>query len=136
MVSETRIGLYVYNVSNILFTLVVQNATKSDTNFLIYSFMEEHSFGTWLRRRRKALDLTQDGLADRVGCSIAMIRKIESEERRPSAQIIERLAETLNISEDERTAFLRFARGDWHSTPFAINKDVPWKVSAKSSHSN
>jgi hypothetical protein len=35
MFSETRIGLYVYNVANILLTLVIQSATKSDTNFLI-----------------------------------------------------------------------------------------------------
>ena len=98
--------------------------------------MEEHSFGHWLRLRRKALDLTQDGLADRVGCSVAMIRKIESEERRPSAQIVERLAEILNISEAERTAFLRFARGDWHSTHFTNKEDIPWKVSEKSSHSS
>jgi predicted ATPase/DNA-binding XRE family transcriptional regulator len=98
--------------------------------------MEKHSFGYWLRLKRKALDLTQDGLADRVGCSVAMIRKIESEERRPSAQIIERLAEILNISEEERTAFLRFARGDWHSAPFAIKDDLPWKAPAKRSHTN
>jgi transcriptional regulator with XRE-family HTH domain len=59
----------------------------------MYGSREEHSFGYWLRLKRKALDLTQEGLADRVGCSPAMIRKIESEERRPSAQIIERFAE-------------------------------------------
>ena len=59
--------------------------------------MEQHSFGYWLRLKRKALDLTQDGLADRVGCSAATIRKIEAEERRPSAQIVERLAEIFNI---------------------------------------
>jgi predicted ATPase/DNA-binding XRE family transcriptional regulator len=98
--------------------------------------MEEHSFGYWLRLRRKTLDLTQDGLADRVGCSVAMIRKIESEERRPSAQIIERLAGILNISEEERTAFLRFARGDWRSAPFAIKDDLSWKAPAKPSHTN
>ena len=49
--------------------------------------MEEHSFGYWLRLRRKGLDLTQDGLADRAGCSVALIRKIESEERRPSENL-------------------------------------------------
>jgi len=26
------------------------------------------SFGHWVKRRRKALDLTQDALAQRVGC--------------------------------------------------------------------
>jgi transcriptional regulator with XRE-family HTH domain len=29
------------------------------------------SFGYWIRRQRKALDLTQQALADRVGCSLA-----------------------------------------------------------------
>jgi predicted ATPase/class 3 adenylate cyclase/DNA-binding XRE family transcriptional regulator len=88
--------------------------------------MEKHSFGTWLRRRRKALDLTQDGLADRVGCSVALIRKIESEERRPSAQIVERLAEIFDIPTDERAAFSRFARGDWQAAPTGGVENVPW----------
>jgi transcriptional regulator with XRE-family HTH domain len=88
--------------------------------------MEEHSFGYWLRLRRKALDLTQDGLADRVGCSLALIRKIESEERRPSAQIVERLAEIFNIPIDERAAFLHFARGDWQAVPTGGIENAPW----------
>ena len=98
--------------------------------------MEEHSFGYWLRRRRKVFDLTQDGLADRVGCSVAMIRKIESEQRRPSAQIAERLAEIFNIAPNERTAFLRFARGDWRSAPAEIKEDLPWHLPTKSTPSN
>ena len=32
-----------------------------------------NSFGYWIRRQRKALDLTQQALADKVGCSIAAI---------------------------------------------------------------
>jgi transcriptional regulator with XRE-family HTH domain len=55
------------------------------------------SFGLWLRRRRKALDLTQDALAGRVGCSVATIRKIEADERRPSRQVAELLAKVLDI---------------------------------------
>jgi transcriptional regulator with XRE-family HTH domain len=43
---------------------------------------ETYSFGNWLRLKRKSLDLTREGLADRVGCSAATIRKIEAEERR------------------------------------------------------
>ena len=49
------------------------------------------SFGYWIRRQRKALDLTQQALADRIGCSLAAIKKIESDERRASRQIAERL---------------------------------------------
>ena len=36
------------------------------------------TFGAWLRRRRKALDLTQAALAQRVGCSLGSIRKCET----------------------------------------------------------
>lgn len=46
----------------------------------------ELSFGEWLKRKRKALDLTREELADRVGYSAATVRKIEDEERRPSAR--------------------------------------------------
>jgi len=43
--------------------------------------MEQHSFGYWLRLKRKALDLTREDLAKQVGYSAATIRKIEDEER-------------------------------------------------------
>src|SRR5262249_9426723 len=88
--------------------------------------MEPNSFGTWLRLKRKALDLTREALAERVGCSAATIRKIEAEERRPSAQIAERLAGIANIPLDERRAFLRFARGDWQSAPRDSLPEPPW----------
>src|SRR5213592_4971811 len=68
------------------------------------------SFGYWARRRRKALDLTQDALADQVGCSVMTIRKIEGDIRRPSKQIAERLADVLAISLEERPIFVAFAR--------------------------
>jgi predicted ATPase/DNA-binding XRE family transcriptional regulator len=72
----------------------------------------ETSFGDWVRRRRKALDLTQEQLAELVGCSHSAIRKFETDERRPSLQIAELLATHLEISPDQRTLFLRVARGD------------------------
>ena len=69
------------------------------------------SFGYWIRRQRKALDLTQQVLAERVGCSVAAIKKIESDERRPSRQIAERLADSLEVPADQRERFLEVARG-------------------------
>jgi tetratricopeptide (TPR) repeat protein/transcriptional regulator with XRE-family HTH domain len=69
-----------------------------------------HSFGYWLRRRRKALDLTQEGLAESVSCSRFAIRKIEADERRPSLRLAERLADKLAIPSQERAAFLKAAR--------------------------
>ena len=69
------------------------------------------SFGYWIRRQRKALDLTQQALADRVGCSLAAIKKIEGDERRPSRQIAERLADVLGVRAEQRGIFLDVARG-------------------------
>jgi predicted ATPase/DNA-binding XRE family transcriptional regulator len=90
---------------------------------------EQHSFDYWLRLKRKALDFTREALADRVGCSVSTIRKLEDEERRPSAQIAELLAEIFKIPTTERTAFLRFARGDWRSAPSLGGEEAPWRVS-------
>jgi predicted ATPase/class 3 adenylate cyclase len=70
------------------------------------------SFGYWVRRRRKALDLTQGELARRVGCAEVTIQKIEADERRPSSQIAELLAEHLRIPPAERATFLQRARGE------------------------
>jgi tetratricopeptide (TPR) repeat protein/DNA-binding XRE family transcriptional regulator len=68
------------------------------------------SFGYWLRRRRKALDLTQEALAQRVSCSGFAIRKIEADQRRPSRALAGRLAVALAVPEEERRAFLDAAR--------------------------
>jgi transcriptional regulator with XRE-family HTH domain/tetratricopeptide (TPR) repeat protein len=69
-----------------------------------------HSFGYWLRRRRKALDLTQEALARLVSCSRDAIRKIEADERRPSRGLAERLADKLVVPAEERQAFVDAAR--------------------------
>lgn len=50
------------------------------------------SFGYWIRRRRKALDLTQEELAQQVGCAVVSLRKIEADQRHPSPQMAQRLA--------------------------------------------
>lgn len=72
----------------------------------------ETSFGRWIHQRRKALDLTQEALADRVGCSVSAIRKIENDERRPSRQIASLLAEILEIPAEEREVFIKVARAE------------------------
>ncbi len=68
------------------------------------------SFGHWLKLRRVALQLSQAELASRVGCAAITIRKIEADERRPSAQIAELLAQHLELTPDERAAFLAAAQ--------------------------
>ncbi|HEY0736838.1 MAG TPA: helix-turn-helix domain-containing protein [Herpetosiphonaceae bacterium] len=73
---------------------------------------EVFSFGTWVRRRRKALDLTQGVLAQQVGCAEVTIRKLEADAFRPSREIAERLAVCLRIPADERALFLQAARAE------------------------
>jgi predicted ATPase/class 3 adenylate cyclase len=73
---------------------------------------ETLSFGYWVRRRRKALDLTQAELAERVGCAEVTIRRIEADERRPSRQIAALLADHLQLDPEERPAFLQAARAE------------------------
>lgn len=69
------------------------------------------SFGEWLKRQRRLLDLTQEELARRVGCARVTIRKFESDEMHPSKQLAELLAQALNIPTTERATFIQFARG-------------------------
>lgn len=78
--------------------------------------MQEYSFGSWVKRRRKVLDLTQQDLAERVGCSHSLIYKIEADARRPSRQIAQLMADHLEIPPDQRELFLKIARQERRST--------------------
>jgi DNA-binding XRE family transcriptional regulator len=82
------------------------------------------SLGYWIRRRRKALDLTQARLAQQVGCAVATIKKIEADERRPSREMAERLADCLGILHAERVAFLRVARAGVSPQRLAVAPSV------------
>jgi len=70
------------------------------------------SFPEWLKLRRRNLDLTQEELAQRAGCSVFALRKIESGERRPSKQLAGLLAIALEIPPDDQQTFVRVARGE------------------------
>lgn len=71
------------------------------------------SFGEWVKHRRKLMDLTQAQVAQRVGCAVITLKKIESDERRPSQQMAELLAEYLAVPQPERAQFLGMARGEY-----------------------
>jgi len=81
------------------------------------------SFGHWLKLRRIACDLTRAELADRIGCATETMRKLERNQRRPSKAFAERLATTLGLPEDERAAFVRFARAEHNRED--IGADAP-----------
>jgi transcriptional regulator with XRE-family HTH domain len=69
------------------------------------------SFGEWLRQRRRALDLTRAELGQCVGYSVSGLRKVEDDERRPSRQMAELLAQCLKIPSEDHPRFVKVARG-------------------------
>src|SRR6186713_1502008 len=91
--------------------------------------LAEVSFGEWLKRRRGAEGWTQQQLAQKINCSMSALRKMESEQRRPSAQIVEQLADIFRIPQEERKAFLRFTRGDWQAISSGNQDEAPWRGS-------
>jgi predicted ATPase/DNA-binding XRE family transcriptional regulator len=72
---------------------------------------EDISFGEWLRQRRHILDLTQQELADQVGCARITLRRIEAGALKPSKELASILLEILGAPKAEREAWLQFARG-------------------------
>lgn len=79
--------------------------------FVRDNMLETISFGTWLRQRRRALDLTQKAFADQVGCAEITVRRMEADEYKPSNELALVLFEKLGIPEPERPQWARFARG-------------------------
>ncbi len=74
------------------------------------------SFGGWIQRRRRAMNLTRHELADKVGCAAVTIKKIERNERKPSRQMAELLADHLVVPRLDRETFMRMARGMYLGT--------------------
>src|SRR5678815_1136041 len=72
---------------------------------------EEISFGTWLRKQRRALDLTRQAFAAQVGCAEVTLRRIEAGTLKPSKELAGILLEKLGIPETERPQWILFARG-------------------------
>jgi predicted ATPase/DNA-binding XRE family transcriptional regulator len=72
---------------------------------------ETISFGTWLRQKRRALDLTQKAFADQIGCAEITVRRMEADEYKPSKELAFVLFEKLGIPEPERSQWISFARG-------------------------
>src|SRR5919109_881082 len=92
----------------------------------------EFSLGEWIRKRRNALGLTQAALAEQVGYSAAMIRKIENDERRPSLKGAALLAEALEIHQEQKDAFLKVARQESAVDQLgAVDQEepFPWQAS-------
>lgn len=68
------------------------------------------SFGQCLKAYRKARDLTQEELAELVGCASESIRKMEANRQRPSKYLAGLIAAQLDLPPEEQKAFVHLAR--------------------------
>lgn len=84
-----------------------------------------HDFRSWMRHIRAEQDLTQEALAERVGCSVETIRAFEAERRRPSRAMAERLADVLLLPSEQRAVFLRLARSFAEHAPATAPAPLP-----------
>ena len=78
---------------------------------------DDSSFGAWLKRRRRELDLTQETLAEATGCSPDMVRKVEGGQARPSRQLAELLVAHLQVPTDEQSTLVQWARTGHRQSP-------------------
>ena len=78
---------------------------------------EPLTFGPWLKKRRRVLDLTQAELARQANCSPESIRKIESADLKPSKVLAQQLAAALAVPPAQQEAFVAFARSGEQAAP-------------------
>src|SRR3954454_7628313 len=74
---------------------------------------DEVSVGAWIRQRREALHLTREDVARRLNCAVSTVRKWETDERHPLAELATKLAVVLELPVDQHDAFVKVARCEW-----------------------
>jgi predicted ATPase/DNA-binding XRE family transcriptional regulator len=82
-------------------------------------------FGAWLRRIRLTRDLTQEALAEAVGCATQTIRSFELGRRRPSREMASRIADVLGLPPAERDQMLARARAPLVAPQLAPASQAP-----------
>lgn len=63
--------------------------------------METDKWGRRIRAFRKLKGYTQEGLARELGVSVSVFGEVERGTRLPSKELLEQIAQVLNISVDE-----------------------------------
>jgi DNA-binding XRE family transcriptional regulator len=68
------------------------------------------SFGLWLKAQRRMLGLTQEEFGKVVFCAAITLRKIESNQLRPSRELALSIIEKVGVAPDEQELLVRWAR--------------------------
>jgi predicted ATPase/transcriptional regulator with XRE-family HTH domain len=84
------------------------------------------TFAQWLKRQRRALDLTRAELAQRAHCSASALYRLETGDLRASRQLAEALAAAVGIPAEQLEAFVQFARGECNEFPVTrLHSSIP-----------
>ncbi len=84
-------------------------SSAGDTEELVDA---ELSFGRWLKVCRVARRVTQAELAKRTGYATVTIRKLESDDLRPSRQIAAKIGAQLELDPEACSDLIRYAQGE------------------------
>lgn len=68
------------------------------------------TFGTWLKARRRTLDVTQKELARTLDCAEITVRKIEANRLRPSKYLARLMLQKLRVPRAEQAELIQLAR--------------------------
>ncbi len=86
---------------------------------------ESWSFGRWLKQRRQRYDLSQELLAEQIGCAPSTLQKLEQGVRRPSRTLAARIFTALAVPEAEQAPVLLLARAAAPPTDLGEQQAAP-----------
>lgn len=81
-----------------LATYLSERAFTVTTSFSLHWWLMD--FGKQLAALRKQRTMTQQALADAVGCHVTMVRRYEAGETQPTLEVIRNMARALSVSAD------------------------------------
>lgn len=83
------------------------------------------SLGQQVRFYREARGWTRKALAHQVGCAVVTLQKVEREERRPSVELLQLLAQALHLTAAEATTLTTLLQPATTETPAARPGSAP-----------
>ncbi len=79
--------------------------TQSVTANLWFSMREAVTIGKQIRKYRRAKDITQEQLAEKIGVSLAWIGRVERGSTFPTVQLLIRIAQVLRVKVNDLIPF-------------------------------
>jgi transcriptional regulator with XRE-family HTH domain len=86
-----------------------------------------NAFAERVRSRRRALDVTQEEIARRIGTTTPYVGHLEAGKRHPSEKVVVKLADALGIDRAELFLLANPQAGAIIAPPVQSSEDSPWE---------